>query len=157
MGLAEKFFSQKSVACGRSVTPFLWAKRPLPPPPKKTASAAKPILACMNKTLTMGARRSCGKLEEDPLDIVQSFLWALTLMTLLGALAGWFWLGRLFAQRVNVETKDYVTIVRITWLPQLPFRSSLLRQSIFVPRMQMASYPTSIRTFNPSMWETWIS
>jgi hypothetical protein len=30
-------------------------------PPKKTASAAKPILACFYKTLTMGARRSCGQ------------------------------------------------------------------------------------------------
>jgi hypothetical protein len=50
-------------------------------------------------------------LEEDKLDIVQSFLWAITSMTLLGALVGWFWLGRLFAQRVNLETKDCVTIV----------------------------------------------
>ena len=61
MELAENFFSQKSVARGRSVTPFFWAKRPLPPPPKKTASAAKPILACLYKTLTMGARCSCGQ------------------------------------------------------------------------------------------------
>jgi hypothetical protein len=62
MELAENFFSQKSViARKRSVTPFFWAKRPLSPPPKKPASAAKPILACLYKTLTMGARRSCGK------------------------------------------------------------------------------------------------
>ncbi len=43
-------------------TPFFWAKRPLSPPQKKNASAAKPILACLYKTLTMGARRSCGQL-----------------------------------------------------------------------------------------------
>ena len=60
MELAENFFSQKSViARKRSVTPFFWEKRPLSPPPQKTASAAKPILACFYKTLTMGARRSC--------------------------------------------------------------------------------------------------
>jgi hypothetical protein len=35
MELAENFFSQKSVARGRSVTPFFWAKRPLSPPKKK--------------------------------------------------------------------------------------------------------------------------
>ena len=62
MELAEIFFSQKSViARKRSVTPFFWAKRPLSPSPQKTASAAKPILACFYKTLTMGARRSCGQ------------------------------------------------------------------------------------------------
>ncbi len=62
MELAEIFFFQKSViARGRSVTPFFWAKRPLSSPPQKTASAAKPILACLYKTLTMGARRSCGQ------------------------------------------------------------------------------------------------
>ncbi len=62
MELAENFFSQKSViARKRSVTPFFGEKRPLSPPPKKTASAAKPILACFYKTLTMGARRSCGQ------------------------------------------------------------------------------------------------
>ncbi len=82
-----------------------------------------------------------------------SFLWAITLMTLLGALIGLFWLGRLLAQRVNVETKDCTTIVSITRLPQLPFWSSLVRRSIFVPRMRTASYPTNIRTFNMSMWE----
>jgi hypothetical protein len=71
-------------------------------------------------------------LEEDPPDLVQSFLWAITLMTLLGTLVGWFWLGRLFAQRVNVETKDCTTIVGITQLPQLPFWSSLVWQSINV-------------------------
>ncbi len=64
---------------------------------------------------------------------------------------------KVFTQRVNVEIKDHATIVGITWLPQLPFQSSLVRQSIFVPRMRTASYPTNIRTFNPSMWETWIS
>ena len=65
MELAENFFSQKSViARKRSVTPFFWAKCPLSPPPKKTASAAKPILACFYKTLTMGARRSCGKYKK---------------------------------------------------------------------------------------------
>ncbi len=64
MELAEIFFSQKSViARGRSVTPFFWAKHPLSPHPKKTASAAKPILACLYKTLTMGARCSCGQLS----------------------------------------------------------------------------------------------
>jgi hypothetical protein len=36
----------------------------------------------------------CLLLEEDPLDLVQSFPWAITSMTLLGALVGWFWLGR---------------------------------------------------------------
>jgi hypothetical protein len=41
-------------------------------------------------------------LEEDPPDLVQSFLWAITLMTLLGALVGWFWLGRSFAHREEV-------------------------------------------------------
>jgi hypothetical protein len=66
-------------------------------------------------------------LEEDSPDLVQSFLRAITLMTLLGALVGWFWLKRLFAQWVNMETKDRATIVGITWLPQLPFRSSLVR------------------------------
>jgi hypothetical protein len=99
----------------------------------------------------------CLLLEEDPLDLIQSFLWAITSRTLPGTLVGWFWPQRLFAQRVNVDTKDRVTIVGITWLPQLPFQSSLVRQNIFVPRMRMASYPTNIRTFNPSMWETWIS
>ncbi len=49
-------------------------------------------------------------------DLVQSFLRAITSMTLLGTLILWFWLGRLFAQRVNVETKDRTTIVGITWL-----------------------------------------
>jgi hypothetical protein len=93
-------------------------------------------------------------LEEDPPDLVQSFLRAITSMTLLGALVGWVWLGRLFAQRVNMETKDHTTIVCITWLPQLPFQSSLVQQSIFVPRTWTASYPTNIRTFNPSMWES---
>jgi hypothetical protein len=52
-----------------------------------------------------------------------------------------------------METKDHATIVGITWLPQLPFQSSLVRQSIFVPRTRTASYPTNIRTFNPSMWD----
>ncbi len=61
MELAENFYSQKSLARGRSITPFFWAKRPLPHPKKKTASAVKPILACLYKTLKMGARRSCGK------------------------------------------------------------------------------------------------
>jgi hypothetical protein len=90
-------------------------------------------------------------LEEDPPDLVQSFLWAITLMTLLSTLVRWFWLGRLFAQRVNVKTKDCVTSVGFTWLPQLPFQSSLVQQSIFVPRTQTASYPTDIRTFNLSV------
>jgi hypothetical protein len=89
--------------------------------------------------------------KENPPNLVQSLLWAITLMTLLGVLVGWFWLGRLFAQRVNVETKDCATIVGITQLPQLTFQSSLVRRSIFVPRTWMASYPTNIRTFNPSM------
>ncbi len=58
MELAENFYSQKSViARKRSVT----AKRPRSPPQKKTGWAAKPILACFYKTLTMGARRSCGQ------------------------------------------------------------------------------------------------
>ncbi len=64
---------------------------------------------------------------------------------------------KVFAQRVNVDIKDHATIVGITWLPQLPFQISLVRQSIFVPRTRTASYPTNIRTFNPSMLETWIS
>jgi hypothetical protein len=45
-------------------------------------------------------------LEEHPPDLVQSFLWAIISMILLRAIVGWFWLGRLFARRVNVETKD---------------------------------------------------
>ncbi len=94
----------------------------------------------------------CLLLEEDPPDLVQSFLWAITSMTLLGALVGWFRLRRLIAQRVNVETKDCATIVGITRLPQLPFWSSLVRRSIFVPRTWTVSYPTNIRTYNPSMW-----
>ncbi len=73
-------------------------------------------------------------LEEDWLDLVQSFLCAITLMTLPGALVRWFWLGRLFAQRVNMDTKDCENIVGIMRPPQLPFQSSLVRQSIFVPR-----------------------
>jgi hypothetical protein len=40
-------------------------------------------------------------LEENLPDLVQSFLWAITLMTLFGALVRWFWRGRLFAQRVK--------------------------------------------------------
>ncbi len=100
---------------------------------------------------------SCLLLDRDPPDLVQSFLRAITLMTTLGTLAGWFQLGRLFAQRVNVETKDCMTVVGITWLPQLPFWSSLVQQCIFVPRMQTTSYPTNVRTFNLSIWETWIS
>jgi hypothetical protein len=48
-------------------------------------------------------------LEEDLPDLIQSFLRAITLMTLLGALVGWFQLRRLFAQRVNLETKDTVS------------------------------------------------
>jgi hypothetical protein len=39
---------------------------PFPPPPQKNASAAKPILACLYKTLTMGARRSCGQFVPGP-------------------------------------------------------------------------------------------
>ncbi len=61
MELAKNYFSQKSVIAPR--TPFFGAKRPLSPPPKKNASAAKPILACLYKTLTMGARCSCGQLD----------------------------------------------------------------------------------------------
>jgi hypothetical protein len=74
MELAEIFFSQKSViARKRSVTPFFGAKLPLSPPPKKTASAAKPILACLYKTLTMGARCSCGQfvLVQLELELIQ--------------------------------------------------------------------------------------
>jgi hypothetical protein len=114
------------------------------------------LLRCLSRA---GVLFECRLLlEEDPPDFVQSFLRAITLMTLFGALVGWFWLGRLFSQRINVETKDHVTIVGTTWLPQLPFWSSLVQQSIFVPRTWTASYPTNIiRTFNPSMWETWIS
>jgi hypothetical protein len=68
------FISWKSKACGWSLTPFFERIASFPPPPKKTSSAAKPILACLYKTLTlmfynllnlpnlMGARRSCGKL-----------------------------------------------------------------------------------------------
>jgi hypothetical protein len=52
---------------------FFWGKMPPLPPQKKPASAAKPILVCLYKTLTlmlynlinlpnlMGARRSCGQ------------------------------------------------------------------------------------------------
>ncbi len=77
--LAEDFFSWKSVARGWSVTPIFWGKTPLPPPPpqKNPASAAKPISACLYKTLTlmlynlvnhpnlMGARRSCSQFPAD--------------------------------------------------------------------------------------------
>jgi hypothetical protein len=49
----------------------------------------------------------------------------------------------LFALRLNVETKDCATIVVIAWLPQLPFQSSLVRQSFFVPRTRMGSSPTN--------------
>ncbi len=63
MELAEIFFSQKSVYPAEgALPPFFGRNAPFPPPSKKTASAAKPILACLYKTLTMGARRSCGKL-----------------------------------------------------------------------------------------------
>ena len=96
-------------------------------------------------------------LEEHQLDLVQSYLRAITLMTPLGALVGWLQLERLFARRVNVETKDRAIIVGITRLPQLPLRSSLVRRSIFAPRTRMESYPTNTRTFSLSMWETWIS
>ncbi len=54
-------------------------------------------------------------------DLVQSFLRATTTMTLPGTLVGWFWLGKLFAQMVNMETKDCAAIVGVTRLPQLPF------------------------------------
>jgi hypothetical protein len=63
----------------------------------------------------------CQLLEEDLPDLVQSFLRAITSMTLHGALVRWFWLKRLFAQRENVETNDRASIVGITQLPQLPF------------------------------------
>jgi hypothetical protein len=62
-------------------------------------------------------------LEEHLLDLVR----AIMSMILLGALVGWLQLGRLFARRVNVETKDRVIIVAITRLPLVPFRSSLVR------------------------------
>ncbi len=78
--------SQKSVARGWSVTPFFWAKCPLPPPQKKPALAAKPISACLYKTLTlllynlinhpslMGARRSCGQFNlRSPPSLIKSF------------------------------------------------------------------------------------
>ena len=56
----EFFFSE--IRCPRKerYTLFLGETPPFPPP-QKTASAAKPILACFYKTFTMGARRSCGK------------------------------------------------------------------------------------------------
>ncbi len=57
----EFFFSEIGLSRERSVTPFFGRNAPFPPPSKKTASAAKPILACLYKTLTMGARRNCGK------------------------------------------------------------------------------------------------
>jgi hypothetical protein len=56
---------------------LFWGKMPPFPPKKKTASAAKPILACLYKTLTfmlynlinhpnlMGAHRSCGQFKND--------------------------------------------------------------------------------------------
>ena len=40
-GACGEFFSQKSVARGRSVTPFFWAKHPLPPPPKKNCLSSE--------------------------------------------------------------------------------------------------------------------
>ena len=45
-------------------------------------------------------------LEEHPPDLVQSFLRAIISMIPHGALVGWLQLRRLFARRVNVETKD---------------------------------------------------
>jgi hypothetical protein len=61
MELAEIFFLRNmSIPRKERYTLFLGETPPFPPP-KKTASAAKPILACLYKTLTMGARRSCGK------------------------------------------------------------------------------------------------
>ncbi len=52
-------------------------------------------------------------LEEHPPDLVQSFLWAIISMILVGALVGWFRLGKLFARRGNVETKDCAIILPI--------------------------------------------
>ena len=77
--------------------------------------------------------------------------------TPIGALVKTLQVERLFAPRVNVKLKDCATMISITRLPQLPSQSSLVRQSIFAPRTWMASSPKNTRTFNPSMWETWIS
>ena len=61
-GACGDFFSQKLVYPAEgALHPFFGRNAPFPPPPQKTASAAKPILACLSKTLTMGARRSCGQ------------------------------------------------------------------------------------------------
>ncbi len=94
-------------------------------------------------------------LLEGPLDLVPLLLRAIISMTLFGTLVVRSWLGKLFALRMNVEAKDCATAISITWLPQLP--CSLVRQTIFIPRTHMGSSPTTTRTFNPSMWETWIS
>jgi hypothetical protein len=61
------------------------------------------LLRCLSRA---GVLIECRLLlEEDPPNLVQSFLRAIISMTLLSALIRWFWLGRLFAQRVNVETQ----------------------------------------------------
>ncbi len=96
-------------------------------------------------------------LLEGPLDLVPLFLWEIILLTLFGTLVVWSQLQRLFSLRINVETKDCTTIVGITWLQQLPFWSSLVRQRIFVQRTQMGNSTTNTKTFNLSMWETRIS
>jgi hypothetical protein len=70
--LAEDFFLSEIRSLRMERYTLFLGKTPPPPPEKKPASAAKPILACLYKTLTlmlfnlinlqnlMGARRSCG-------------------------------------------------------------------------------------------------
>ncbi len=68
-GACGEFFSQKLVYPAEGgLHPFFGRNDLFPPPQKKTASAAKPILVCLYKTLKMGARRSCG-------NFFCSFIW----------------------------------------------------------------------------------
>jgi hypothetical protein len=63
MELAENFFSQKSVAHGRSVTPFFLAKRPLSPPKKNCLSSEANIglfVQNFDNGSTLQLRSICG-------------------------------------------------------------------------------------------------
>jgi hypothetical protein len=90
---------------------------------------------------------------EPPLDLVPSFLQAIIFMQQFGILAMLSLLGRLSAIKRNEEPRDCAAIVTITWLPLRLSLSSLVLQSIFVPRNQMENSPTNTRIFSPSTWE----
>ena len=64
---------------------------------------------------------------EPPLDLVPSFLQAIILMHLFGALTMWSLLGRLSALKRNVEPRDCAAIVAVTRLPPPLSLSSLVR------------------------------